>query len=191
MGQSSARAKWQAKHDSWCFVWRHACQRCKTQTKQGKRGAGWEDKPSGYVCPYFRCPKPVLDRRTNKLKTCGSELLWKKEDCRNKEEQLYCKSCKCIVLDKTPVVLTFGERMMAEPPDLLMLNTEMLNRLLGDKRYTKTLAVYPETPPIAILMDEIHVFQGSSGAQTAYLMRRWKNQFKRRRITNRGSIGLG
>ena len=63
----------------------------------------------------------------------------------------------------------------ASPPDLLFVTTEMLNRGLSDLNLRRPLGI--DAPagrkPRMMLLDEIHTYDGTTGAQAAMVLRRW------------------
>jgi hypothetical protein len=132
----------------------------------------WEQKGNGYVCPYFNCPE------------CGSELIWNKEDqlkevdsnnrgIYGEHEALHCIKCSFLVSGKN-VQLT-RDRMKNTPPDIVFTTTEMLNRKLFNASDWHIFGVNSQKIPKFVLLDEVHIYDGVTGAQVAYLLRRWRN----------------
>lgn len=103
---------------------------------------------------------------------CQGEMHWKAEDIRQGKEILRCTHCTHIVGDDE-VVLT-RVSLMNNPPDILFTTTEMLNQHLGNNKANHLFGVGMNVvaPPV-VLLDEVHTYSGNSGAQTAYLLRRW------------------
>lgn len=103
---------------------------------------------------------------------CPGEMHWKAEDIRQGKEILRCTHCSHTV-NSDEVVLT-RLSLMKNPPDILFTTTEMLNQHLGNNRANHLFGVgmSVKAPPI-VLLDEVHTYVGNSGAQTAYLIRRW------------------
>ncbi len=126
------------------------------------KGKGWLWRGGGHVCPYTRCPK------------CDSEMIWKNEDLDASIEKLHCKKCD-FVTDPNQLRLT-RQSVQKAPPDLLFSTTEMLNQRLSDT-YMRCLfgvGCASDRKPSYILLDEVHTYVGTSGAQTSLLLRRWR-----------------
>lgn len=124
----------------------------------------------GYICPYMICPKEAESG-----KPCGSPLIWRKVDVRNKREALYCSDGSCgNEIPQEHVVLT-REMMRENPPDLVFTTTEMLNRSMSDLKSRKVFGLYVDQPPQIMLLDEVHTYSGVHGAQVALLLRRWRH----------------
>ncbi|HUP86880.1 MAG TPA: protein DpdJ [Acidimicrobiales bacterium] len=132
------------------------------------RGA-WARAGNGFVCPYLRCPQ------------CSGELIWSEEDIRGNRERLSCGRNTCpVVVGEDEVVLTRA-RMRRTPPDVLFTTTEMLNRQLSDTTNSHIFGVGPRArrKPQVMLLDEVHTYEGTTGAQAAYVIRRWRHQIGR------------
>ena len=126
----------------------------------------WISRPSGMASPQMRCPG-------DGYVACGGELIWHDADINNDLERLVCSNCNRS-FDDTQIVLT-RRRMQSNPPDVLFVTTEMLNRGLSDLSLRRTLGIDVEwdKKPRMILLDEIHTYEGTSGAQAALVLRRW------------------
>jgi hypothetical protein len=123
---------------------------------------------TGYVCPFLRCPR----------QNCGAPLIWKRTDLERGIERLSCSDPNCgLVTEKDEIVLT-RKAMQTNPPDVLFTSTEMLNRMISDSRYGPVFGVGAKAAPRLVLLDEIHTYSGSSGAQSALLLRRWQHAAK-------------
>lgn len=116
------------------------------------------------ICPLVRCP----------VSDCKGDLIWRIEDIRTQKDRLRCSSCGHIVWEDD-IVLT-REEMRERPPDILFTTTEMLNRLMGQKKAHRLIGISTEIKkrPRYMLLDEIHTYHGIHGAHVAYLLRRWK-----------------
>lgn len=78
--------------------------------------------------------------------------------------------------------------MQDDPPDILFTSVEMLNQRMSDSEMRHLFGIGPKAqfaPPL-MLLDEVHVYTGTYGAQVAYLLRRWSHLTKRRT----GFVGL-
>lgn len=127
---------------------------------------GWGKRPHGMASPQMRCPGDGVGQ-------CGGELVWPNEDIDAGVERLVCATCRR-AFGQDQVVLT-RQSMQSSPPDLLFVTTEMLNRGLSDLNLTRPLGI--DVPvgkkPRMMLLDEIHTYDGTTGAQAAMVLRRW------------------
>ncbi|MFK0093552.1 protein DpdJ [Pseudomonas sp. NPDC090592] len=116
----------------------------------------------------FKTKKPSLafDLLRCSSSSCGGKMEWIAS-----LQEVKCNRCGHRVADDE-VALT--RHCQADiPPDILFTTTEMLNRKLGDYSCNHLFGVGPQAGPTLVLLDEVHTYGGSSGAQTAYLLRRW------------------
>ena len=128
----------------------------------------WRRSAAGWVCPFLTCRAPIGDGR------CGGDLIWRSPDYDARRERLTCATCGDVVSDDE-VMLT-RNAMQRRPPDLLFTTTEMLNRSMSDGWSMHVFGVGPmaRTRPGLVLLDEVHTYEGTNGAQVAYLLRRWR-----------------
>ena len=68
--------------------------------------------------------------------------------------------------------------LQKKPPDILFTTTEMLNQNLANHYQNHLFGVGTSKGPTLVLLDEVHTYGGNTGAQAAYLLRRWM-QFAR------------
>lgn len=128
--------------------------------------AKWVKKANGYVCPFLTCPK------------CGkADLLWMHEDIDAGRKRLRCVQgtrCGGEVTD-AEVVLTRAD-LKQSPPDILFTTTETLNQRLSDGSMRHVFGVTHSRQRAVrlVLLDEVHTYSGSTGAQTALVLRRWR-----------------
>jgi superfamily II DNA or RNA helicase len=118
----------------------------------------------GRVCPFMRCP------------VCGEAMLWVDEDRSHGYERLCCTKGSCgKELGPDIIRLTRGS-LRREPPDVFFVSTEMVNRNMSSSAYLELFGIrVPDTRrPRLLLLDEIHTYDGSSGAHVALLLRRWR-----------------
>jgi hypothetical protein len=129
----------------------------------GDYGGGWRQGDGGYVCPYARCPE------------CEAELIWPDADRTRQAEKLRCTRHNCkFELSGDEIALT-RTGMQRLPPDLLFTTTEMLNRQIADSRFAHVFGIGASRPPRAVLLDELHTYDGVHGAHVAGLLRRWRH----------------
>ena len=114
-----------------------------------------------YICSSLRCPK------------CKEgSLEWTINDLHAQREVLTCVHCGFRSADGD-LVLT-RKSLTSRPPDLLFSTTEMLNRCMSDSRRSRLFGLGQPQAPRVVLLDEIHTYEGTHGAQVAHLLRRWR-----------------
>ncbi|MES2714341.1 MAG: protein DpdJ [Pseudomonadota bacterium] len=125
----------------------------------------WE-KTKG-ACPFFRCPR------------CNGELHLQNDQVAEADARLTCRSCGTTVDSRQ---LRFTRRsMMDDPPDILFTSVEMMNQRMADSsmRHLFGLGPLAERTPALMLLDEVHLYTGTFGAQVAHLLRRWSHLTRR------------
>lgn len=124
----------------------------------------WRPQGDGLACDYLRCP----------TENCLGVMIWKDADRNKRIERLVCDQCGTVI-ESDEVVLT-RERLERDAPDILFTTTEMLNQRLGDHglRHLFGFGERCTRPVEMMLLDEVHTYSGTSGAQVAYLLRRWR-----------------
>lgn len=128
----------------------------------------WPGDYQARVCPFFRCPN------------CTGEMLLRRADLDQKVERLVCRDCGNTVDDRQ---FAFTRNAMkARPPDLLFTSVEMLNQNLSDGSVRHLFGLGPKArrAPDLVLLDEVHLYAGTYGAQVGYLLRRWRHLSGRR-----------
>ena len=132
--------------------------------RESIRRARWSPRSNDFICPFLLCPK------------CGEAMIWKAADIENSIERLYCGS-KCGGMVESEEIVLTRQRARTEPPDLVFTTGEMLNLRLADgsMRHVVGVGDHPERRARMMLLDEIHTYGGTSGAQFALVLRRWKN----------------
>jgi hypothetical protein len=125
---------------------------------------GWRLHQDGLVCEFLRCPADV----------CNGDMVWRSTDRASEVERLSCLECGSVI-NSDEIILT-RKRLERESPDVLFTTTEMLNQRMGDNRYRHLFGIgnRADRPVEMMLLDEVHTYAGSSGAQVAYLLRRWR-----------------
>ncbi|TDT14597.1 RAD3-like DEAD/DEAH box helicase [Ilumatobacter fluminis] len=122
------------------------------------RRRGWRRSPNGLVSPIVSCLN----------EDCGGSLVW--PDGEPAGRLLRCESCGS---DVTSLVFD-RKSLLSAPPEIVFTTTEMINRSLGAPRMRRVLVGTPSAAPDFILLDEIHTYSGTHGAQVANLLRRWR-----------------
>ena len=128
------------------------------------KAAGWQSANGGYVCPFLSCLE------------CNSPLTWLEDHISAREEILTCVDGCGTEVGSDQVVLT-RERARKEPPDIVFTTAEMINQRLSDTANRQVLGIANDRTRRArfLLLDEIHTYSGTSGAQTALVLRRWRH----------------
>ena len=127
---------------------------------QRNRQRGWRSVGEGLVSPFLRCLESE----------CDGEYLWPESD--RDGRLLRCRVCKS---ELDSLVFT-RQALQSRAPEILFTTTEMVNRLLGSARMRKLLVGSTSHSPDFILLDEIHTYSGTHGAQVANLIRRWRTE---------------
>lgn len=123
----------------------------------------WARRGRDWICPWMRCP------------SCSSEMIWRNVDLQAKRELLVCASSVCgCQADENHIVLT-RQRIQQQPPDILFTTTEILNQRLSDHWTRRIFGVHTQKKPFIALLDEVHTYEGTSGAQAALTLRRWRH----------------
>lgn len=131
---------------------------------------GWADTWSrtrveagaGWVCPYLTCL------------TCSSDLVWLERDVEQGVERLTCSDRRCgDTIDDRYLSLT-RQSAVRRPADVMFTTTESLNRQLAAPDQHRAFGLRPRTLRF-VLLDEVHTYEGVSGAQNALLARRLRH----------------
>ncbi|WP_186098801.1 protein DpdJ [Burkholderia gladioli] len=127
------------------------------------KGHGWIQRGRDWACPWMRCP------------SCGEEMLWRGADLESGRERLNCARPGCgSQADERHLVLT-RQRIQKQPPDVLFTTTEILNQRLSDQWTRSVFGIGVGRKPFLALLDEVHTYTGTSGAQAALTLRRWRH----------------
>ncbi len=142
----------------------------RTAEKAHEARSGWRATVDGLVCEYLRCPSP----------SCDGDMAWRDADRRANRERLECLECAGSI-DSDEIILT-RQRLQTEAPDILFTTTEMLNQRMGDNRFQHLFGIGDRAQRSVemMLLDEVHTYAGSPGAQVAFLLRRWRRLVRRR-----------
>ena len=76
-----------------------------------------------------------------------------------------------------PADTEFAHRALVHPPDILFTTTEILNQRLSDHwmRGLFGVGLPAARKPLLALLDEVHTYDGATGAQAALTLRRWRH----------------
>ncbi|RUW54565.1 hypothetical protein EOA32_04990 [Mesorhizobium sp. M1A.F.Ca.ET.072.01.1.1] len=101
-------------------------------------------------------------------------MAWCDADRHASRERLECLECSAAI-ESDEIILT-RDRLRSEAPDILFTTTEMLNQRMGDDRFRHLFGIgdRAQRPVEMMLLDEVHTYAGISGAQVAFLLRRWR-----------------
>lgn len=134
-------------------------------TRQELTDKNWVRRGEDFVCPWMRCPH------------CDSELVWRGVDIAAGTERLACVQPGCgQAIGDDQIVLT-RTRLQRNPPDILFTTTEILNQRLSDHwmRGLFGVGLPAARKPLLALLDEVHTYEGGTGAQAALTLRRWRH----------------
>ena len=126
----------------------------------------WKRQGNGAVIPYIKSPNDGG----------RSDLIWRDVDRLANRTCLYREGA--IEPDVPSGVLALTREELAEsPPDVLFLSLEMLNREMCNPQWEQTFGMRrgPERSPRLLLLDEVHAHEGLTGAQVAWVIRRWRH----------------
>ena len=131
--------------------------------------SGWRSTSAGLICEYLRCPSSE----------CQGDMAWRDADRRANRERLECLECEGAI-ESDEIILT-RQRLQTEAPDILFTTTEMLNQRMGDDRFRHLFGIGDRAQRSVemMLLDEVHTYVGTSGAQVAFLLRRWRRLVRR------------
>ena len=134
--------------------------------------AGWRRRGSSWICPFLTCPA------VSNGGSCGGALAWERPAGRRTDPvnwgHLECQRCGGqVTSDELRLTRT---AMQDQVPDILFTTTEMLNQQLSDgwSRHVFGVGARAAREANLVLLDEIHTYSGTSGAQVGYLLRRWR-----------------
>jgi hypothetical protein len=122
----------------------------------------WKATNLGFTCPFIRCPK------------CDGSVRWLKTDIAANKEVLNCESTQCGYVTPPDTLRLTRDSLNSNPPDILLTTTEMMNRHMSNAEHWGLFGIRTR-PPRVMLLDEIHTNEGSSGANAAILIRRWRH----------------
>lgn len=134
-----------------------------TTLRKAVEKTNWASHPIGRRVPFFLCP----------ANSQHGEMLLRREDAEVSVGRLVCANCSAVVNEET---LAFTrDSIKRDPPDIVFTSVEMLNRHLPSSDLRHIFGVGPgaQRAPDLVLLDEVHLYAGSYGAQVAYLLRRW------------------
>lgn len=124
----------------------------------------WERSGSGAVIPYL---KSLSDGGRH-------DLIWRDDDRKKGLTCLYREGGDTPEVPDGCLGVT-REELVQSPPDVLFLSVEMLNKEMCNPEWRRTFGMgLNEKSPRLLLLDEVHAYEGISGAQIAWVLRRWR-----------------
>lgn len=131
------------------------------------------DDGQGFRCTYFTCPTDANHTLIWEHADVAAEKAHNQRGRYGHHARLRCTTCSFQTL---PGQLALTRQQMRQaPPDIVFTSTEMLNRRLSSPDDFALFGIGQANPPRLMLLDEIHTYEGITGAQTAYLLRRWRH----------------
>ena len=125
---------------------------------EGGRHRSWQrHAKDGLVCPIVGCIQ----------EGCGGDYVW--PESVGESTSMVCAICGHHL---NSLVFT-RRRLSAQPPPIVFATTEMVNNNLGSAMRRIFVGDGRKAPEF-ILLDEIHTYSGTHGAQVANLLRRWQ-----------------
>lgn len=133
---------------------------------------GWKRQRDGYVVPFLKSPiSPEKD------------LVWRDDDRKARRTCLYHSDPGDEPVVPDGLIILTRDRLRQTPPDVLFVSAEMLNRLMGDPSWDRTLGIgQGDRAPRLLLLDEVHAHEGLKGTQIAWVIRRWLYWSKTRNL---------
>lgn len=119
----------------------------------------WLEMKEGHICPFLRCPLPA----------CDSELIWPRKELGEGVELLRCTECSLEIPGQ--VLRLTRDSARRKPAHVMLSTTESLNRQLSSPANLYAFGIGNRSLK-AVLLDEVHTYEGTTGAQNAYLFRR-------------------
>ena len=130
----------------------------------------WARRGRDYVCPFLRCLK------------CNGELHWRESDLKARpvRERLVCAKDGCDgTIDGARLRLT-RDSALRNPATVMLTTTESLNRQLAAPGNLVAFGIGAGSVTLsAVLLDEVHTYEGATGAQNALLLRRLTHAMRR------------
>ena len=120
----------------------------------------WKKTTGGYLCPFLRCPNPSCFE---------GDLIWPAEALSGGDELLRCVKCGLVIPGHILRLTRSSARQ--DPPAVMLSTTESLNRQLASPGNLRAFGI-ARGGLQAVLLDEVHTYEGTTGAQNAYLLRR-------------------
>lgn len=109
----------------------------------------------------------LRDRRT------GKSLIWLDLDRLDGKTTLRFEDQPQVIAVPDGVLRLTREQLMAKPPDIFLTSIEMINKDLSSELGVKVLGFGTQSSALRlVLLDEIHTYEGLTGAQVPWILRR-------------------
>jgi hypothetical protein len=120
---------------------------------------------TGWRCPFLDCP------------SCGNPMIWPAAAARAGRETLTCVSADCGMTFSEEIINLTRDRAARRPADIMLTTTESLNRQLAapDRHMAFGIGGPRDHRVRLVLLDEVHIYEETTGAQNALLMRRLRH----------------
>jgi hypothetical protein len=145
--------------------WRDSFDRAQGNTVRAVAWHKWERVANGFRIPFLRSP------------TSGADLVWRDADRALGCYDLYPAGGAGAAEVAAGTLAFTRDELLREPPDVLFLSAEMLNREMGNPVWERVLGLRQPAgkTPRLLLLDEVHAYEGIPGAQIAWVLRRWRH----------------
>lgn len=133
------------------------------------------DVRNRYQLDAWPRPRGIEGRRVPHLRhpKTGKPLVWLDMDRRAGKTVLRLEENTSSVVVPHGVVVLTRDELLASPPDILLTSIEMINKELSSEVGRKALGFNTGQCPLKlILLDEIHTYEGLTGAQVPWILRR-------------------
>jgi hypothetical protein len=153
--------------------WQNAFDGRRNGRRRVETDHGWSRVGNGFIVPFLKSPLAPEE-----------ELIWRDTDRQAGRTCLYRANGNPAQPDVPDGVIRLTrDDLMDNPPDVLFLSVEMLNREMGNPRWARTFGLgQGARAPRLLLLDEIHAYEGIQGAQVAWILRRWRYAIRTRNL---------
>jgi hypothetical protein len=133
------------------------------------------DRRNVYQLPRWPRPRGVAGHRVPHMRdpASGRALVWMDEDRWRGQTCLRLEHDTSQVAVPDGIVVLTRAELLDRPPDILLTSIEMLNKELSSEFGRKVLGFGARQCPLKlVLLDEIHTYEGLTGAQVPWILRR-------------------
>ena len=133
------------------------------------------DLRNKFQLPSWPRPRGVDGHRVPHLRdpATGRPLVWLDKDRRAGRTTLRLEGDPDRVAVPDGIVALTRESLRAQPPDILLTSIEMINKDLSSEFGKDVLGFATGRSPLRlVLLDEIHTYEGLTGAQVPWILRR-------------------
>lgn len=120
-------------------------------------------------------PRGIQGRRVPHLRdrSTGKSLIWLDKDRLAGKTNLRLEDQPHVIAVPDGVLRLTREQLMANPPDIFLTSIEMINKDLSSELGVKVLGFGTQSSALRlVLLDEIHTYEGLTGAQVPWILRR-------------------